>query len=61
MPYSVLKAIPTAKLVEELKGREGVKALTVIPFEACTVSIGVGTGSTKIVNMGPLVILAIED
>ena len=52
-----LSAVPTCKLVDELKKREGVWATSVEPYEDYSIIVG----EEKINDAGPVVILRIWD
>lgn len=52
-----LSAVPTCKLVEELKKREGVWATSVEPYEKYSITVG----EEKINDAGPVVLLKIWD
>lgn len=49
-----LRAVPTCKLVEELKKREGVWATSVEPYEKYSITVGEKNG-------GPVIIFRIWD
>ncbi len=52
-----LSSVPTCKLVEELKKREGVWTTSVEPYEKYSITVG----EEKINDAGPVVILRIWD
>lgn len=52
-----LRAVPTCKLVEELKKREGVWATSVEPDEKYSITVG----EEIIKDSGPVVLLKIWD
>ena len=52
-----LSTVPTCKLVDELKKREGVWATSVEPYEDYSIIVG----EEKIKDSGPVVLLKIWD
>lgn len=53
----ILRDCPTCQLVKELKKRDGVKKITVAPYEPYTIQIG----NTCISKDGPMSVYLVED